>query len=72
MRPVFEHEGFIGQRRTVRFLIRQAQGAKAMGRPMDPVDVTEASLILAVEEERYEDAARLRDQLRIMRIKREK
>ncbi len=35
--------------------------------PRDPVQTLEASLEQAVEEERYEDAARLRDQLRILR-----
>lgn len=35
--------------------------------PIDPVRAIEASLARAVEEERYEDAAQLRDQLRVYR-----
>lgn len=39
----------------------------ASRKPVDPIGAAKASLERAVAEERYEDAARLRDQLRVLR-----
>lgn len=41
-----------------------AKHASPPGKPQDPIDMLKASLDTAIREERYEDAARLRDDIR--------